>query len=341
MIEHMDSQTATKVSKCLAEQAANVYFSMTEWEVIRDLEFFFPCLEGQSTERTLGMIKPGVAPDVQDFILNSIRATGLLIVAQKDVRLTQEEVYELNRRAGAADAEYMVSAESTLLMLEGPGAIDRWKLLCGPEDPESNSRAQASTIRGTFATSVVQNVVHCSKSSIAASADIKNFFGTSLVHMIERSLCILKPEAVPFREEIRNCFVAHGFEVTKEQALTMSPVRVEELLKNQRTTQMSNARRTATVRHLSSAPVFAMVLTRVGAVDVLQQVLGPESPKDAYNLNPKLLRGVYGHDSLKNGFWCSDSVKAADLDVNFVFPDTILHKLPNEEQVGGPPQAPG
>lgn len=67
----------------------------THGQVIRDMEFFFPSLETQFTERTLGVIKPGTGEDVESYILNSIWASGIFVVFQKKDFLTREQVQEL------------------------------------------------------------------------------------------------------------------------------------------------------------------------------------------------------------------------------------------------------
>lgn len=57
--------------------------------------------------------------------------------------------------------QYLTSGLSTIMVLEGPGAVDRWRLLCGPEDKDLS--ANTSTIRGNFGMSEIRNVVHCSE----------------------------------------------------------------------------------------------------------------------------------------------------------------------------------
>lgn len=155
---------------------------------------------------------------------------------------------------------------------------------------------------------------------------------------MERTLCLVKPEAVPHIQAIRAKFERAGFEITKQQGIQMSDVRAEEFLKNG-SADINPARLNSMVRHISSAPVVAFVLTRVGAVNVLKQMLGPDAPKAAKLLNPNLLRAQYGRDGLRNAFYASETVKAAGLDVGFLFPDLGVHGVPNEEIVSIVPLA--
>ncbi len=58
-------------------------------------------------------------------------------------------------------------------MLEGDGAIARWRELMGATDP---AKADAGTIRGDFGTDVEQNATHGSDAPETARAEIAFFF---------------------------------------------------------------------------------------------------------------------------------------------------------------------
>lgn len=97
---------------------------------------------------------------------------------------------------------------------------------------------------------------------------------------------------------------------------------------------MNSARTSAMVAHLSSAPVVVLILTRVAAVNVLKQLLGPESPKAAMMMNSNFLRAVYGKDGLRNAFYASESVEVAQMDVCFFAPDLGVQGVPTTEEAG-------
>ncbi|CAD7946709.1 unnamed protein product [Amoebophrya sp. A120] len=331
LLEHLDNDTVAKVLACEALKAHPVYCSKTKWDALRDAEFFFPCLEGQSVERTLAVIKPKVGQDVHSYVVNSLLQSGLLIVAQKTCTFTKEQAEEMYHDRPNKDelVTYLTSGPSLCCVLEGPGAVDRCRLMCGPS--RKAEYANTATIRGNFGTDDVKNVIHCATSVSNAKKEISLVFPTGLLSGMERTLCLVKPEAVPELQAIKNSLKAAGFQITKEQSLVMTDVRAEQFLKQN--SSLSSSRLKANIRHLTSGTLVALVLTRVGAVGVLKQVLGPEIPKEAAALSSKLLRAKYGRDALRNAFYASDTTKIAAVDVGFLFPDLGVFGIPSESKV--------
>jgi len=334
LLKHMENDTVAKVVACEALKTQPAYCSKTKWDALRDMEFFFPCLAGQSVERTLAVIKPGVGSDVHSYVINSLLQSGLLVVAQKSCTFTAEQAEELYVDRDAEKkgelVAHLTSGKCLACVLEGPGAVDRCRLMCGPS--RKAEYANTATIRGNFGTSDVENVIHCASSGAAAKREIAVAFPEGLLAGMERTLCLLKPEAVPEVESIRNAFLAAGFQITKEQGLVMTEVRAEEFLANN-SPALNSARLKAQIRHLCSGTLVAFVLTRVGAVSVLKQLLGSDIPKQAEALSPHLLRARYGVDALRNGFYCSETTKISAVDVGFLFPDLGVFGVPSEAQV--------
>merc|ERR1719161_2129848 len=83
---------------------------------------------------------------------------------------------------------------------------------------------------------------------------------------------------------------------------------------------------------MTSGPVCAMVVARMSAVSVLQQLAGPAIPKDAKTLQPKSLRGLYARDLQRNAVHVSESEKAARSDIAFFFPNVLQSPLPDAEE---------
>merc|ERR1719161_2296556 len=83
---------------------------------------------------------------------------------------------------------------------------------------------------------------------------------------------------------------------------------------------------------MTSGPVCAMVVARMSAVSVLQQLAGPAIPKDAKTLQPKSLRGLYARDIQRNAVHVSESEKAARSDIAFFFPNVLQSPLPDAEE---------
>ncbi|MGD8628904.1 MAG: nucleoside-diphosphate kinase, partial [bacterium] len=69
--------------------------------------------------------------------------------------------------------KYMSSGRSVVVALEGEGAIDRIRKICGATDP---SKADEGTIRAAFGVSITENSVHASDSPGSADVEVPYFF---------------------------------------------------------------------------------------------------------------------------------------------------------------------
>ena len=131
------------------------------------------------SERTLCIVKPdAVRKRVLGKVLAMIEAGGLTLVAGRMLRLAPgdaERFYAVHReRKFFADlVRFMSSGPVFVGVLEGEGAIARWRELMGPTD---STKAPKGTIRGEFGTDVEQNAVHGSDAADTARAEIGFFF---------------------------------------------------------------------------------------------------------------------------------------------------------------------
>jgi len=131
------------------------------------------------TERTLCIVKPdAVRKRAIGKILTMIENGGLTLVAGRLLRLAPadaERFYAVHReRKFFPDlVRFMSSGPVFVGVLEGEGAVVRWRELMGPTD---STKAPKGTIRGEFGTDVEQNAVHGSDAAETARAEIGFFF---------------------------------------------------------------------------------------------------------------------------------------------------------------------
>ena len=131
------------------------------------------------TERTLALIKPdGVTRNLIGDVLKRCEGRGLKVVALKMVRLTLEAakgfyVVHRERPFYPSLAESMSAGPIVAAVLEGEGAILKYRELMGATDPK---KAAAGTIRADLAVSLEQNTVHGSDSPQSAAFEIPYFF---------------------------------------------------------------------------------------------------------------------------------------------------------------------
>ncbi|AHW64734.1 MAG: nucleoside-diphosphate kinase [Corynebacterium sp.] len=132
------------------------------------------------TERTLILIKPdGVSRGLVGEIIARIERKGLTLSAL-DLRVADRETAE-KHYAEHSDkpffgdlVDFVTSAPMIAGIVEGERAIDAWRQLAGGTDPVS--KATPGSIRGDFATSVGENVVHGSDSPESAEREIGIWF---------------------------------------------------------------------------------------------------------------------------------------------------------------------
>jgi nucleoside-diphosphate kinase len=130
-------------------------------------------------ERTFSIIKPDATERNLTGAINAIiEQAGLRIVAQKRVRITREQAqafYAVHRARPFFGelVDFMISGPVVVQVLEGDGAIGRYREVMGATDP---AKAAAGTIRKVHAKSIGENSVHGSDAPDTAANEIAQFF---------------------------------------------------------------------------------------------------------------------------------------------------------------------
>lgn len=133
-------------------------------------------------EQTLMMIKPdAVGRNLVGRILERIEASGLRIVRLRMVQLQPGEArdfYRVHEGKPFLDdlVAFMSSGPVVAGVLEGEGAVARWRGLMGATDP---AKAAPGTIRADLALGLEKNSVHGSDAVETARDEIA-FFGLGL-----------------------------------------------------------------------------------------------------------------------------------------------------------------
>ena len=130
-------------------------------------------------ERTLAIIKPdAVRRRIAGKILDRIESAGLQIRAMRMVRLSRSEAegfYAVHRERPffTGLTEFMSSGPVVVMVLEAPGAIQRWRDLMGATDP---AKAAEGSLRREFGSNIEQNATHGSDAPETAAFEIEYFF---------------------------------------------------------------------------------------------------------------------------------------------------------------------
>ncbi|MGQ9788061.1 MAG: nucleoside-diphosphate kinase [Candidatus Hadarchaeaceae archaeon] len=130
-------------------------------------------------ERTFVMIKPdGVRGLLIDEIASRIKKAGLNIAAQRRLILNRclaEKLYSVHEGKPFFQklVDHVLSGEVVVMIVEGEQAVSKMRELIGATDP---AKAAKGTIRGDFATSVTENIIHAADSLESARREISLFF---------------------------------------------------------------------------------------------------------------------------------------------------------------------
>ncbi len=130
-------------------------------------------------ERTFAIIKPdAVKRCLTGEILSRIHAAKFQIVAIKTLPLTKSEAegfYAVHRARPFFGelTDFMSSGKTVVMVLEGEGAIGRWRDTMGATDP---AKAAPGTIRRDLGTSIQYNCTHGSDAPETAAFEISYFF---------------------------------------------------------------------------------------------------------------------------------------------------------------------
>jgi nucleoside-diphosphate kinase len=130
-------------------------------------------------ERTFSILKPdATARNLTGAINAVIEKANLRIVAQKRIRMTREQAetfYGVHKERPFFGelVSFMISAPVVVQVLEGEGAIAKYREVMGATDP---AKAADGTIRKLYARSVGENSVHGSDAADTAAKEIAQFF---------------------------------------------------------------------------------------------------------------------------------------------------------------------
>ncbi|QDU62754.1 Nucleoside diphosphate kinase [Planctomycetes bacterium Pan216] len=133
-------------------------------------------------QRTLVLIKPdGVARRLVGKIIARFEEKGLWILGMKHMAMSQEiadrHYAEHKEKPFFGDlCSFMTSSPLVALVLEGPESIALVRKLVGATKV---AEAAPGTIRGDFALSTQQNLIHASDSPESAEREIAIWFGDS------------------------------------------------------------------------------------------------------------------------------------------------------------------
>jgi nucleoside-diphosphate kinase len=132
-----------------------------------------------AVQRTFVMIKPdGVRRGLIGDIISRFERRGMKIVAMKMVKIDRalaERLYEEHKGKSFFEEliSYVTSGPVVAMVVEADEAVSVVRKMIGATDPKE---ALPGTIRGDYALSKAENVIHASDSPEKANREISIFF---------------------------------------------------------------------------------------------------------------------------------------------------------------------
>ncbi len=130
-------------------------------------------------QRTFVMIKPdGYSRGLVGEIISRIERKGLRIIGMKLIKMSREQaekLYSVHRdKSFFKDlVNFVTSGPVVVMVVEGESAVEVMRIMIGPTD---GRKAPPGTIRGDYALSIQENVIHASDSPETALYEISLFF---------------------------------------------------------------------------------------------------------------------------------------------------------------------
>ena len=130
-------------------------------------------------ERTFSILKPDTVEKHKiGEVIAQLEASGLRVAAAKMIHLSKQQAegfYHVHRERKFFGelVEFMTRGPVVAMVLEGEGAIAKYREVMGATDP---AKAAEGTLRKKFGSNVGENAVHGSDAPDTAKFEISYFF---------------------------------------------------------------------------------------------------------------------------------------------------------------------
>ncbi|XP_078506809.1 nucleoside diphosphate kinase homolog 5 [Lissotriton helveticus] len=141
---------------------------------------------------------------------------------------------------------------------------------------------------------------------------------------VERTLALIKPDAIHKAEEIEDLILRSGFTIVQKRTLHLSPEQCSDFYAD----QFGKMFFPSLTAFMSSGPIIAMTLARHKAISYWKELLGPTNSMKAKETHPDSLRAIYGTDDLRNALHGSNCFSSAEREIRFMFPEVIIEPIP-------------
>ncbi|XP_061827488.1 thioredoxin domain-containing protein 6 [Nerophis lumbriciformis] len=292
----------------------------------RELAFFFPNIstasgteqdaEEERVERTLALIRPDVARENREEIMDRINKSGFKVSLQRETLLTEEQVRQfyvqrIEKDYFPALLQSMTRGPVLALALTREDAVQQWKDMLGPSDVTRAKEENPECLRAQFAVGEhLINQLHGSESVEEAYREITFFFP------VQQTLAVIKPDTMEeHKEKILEEIRERGFSVSRLEEKLLSRETAEVFYEKHRDQPFFNQ----LVEFMCGSTCLMMVLEKENAVEEWRAMMGPTDPDQAKVISPNSLRARLASDVLHNCVHGSSSQHHAEEEIKLVF----------------------
>uniref|UniRef100_A0A8C5QE76 Catenin alpha-1 n=2 Tax=Leptobrachium leishanense TaxID=445787 RepID=A0A8C5QE76_9ANUR len=136
---------------------------------------------------------------------------------------------------------------------------------------------------------------------------------------VERTLALIKPDALHKAEEIEDIILRCGFYIVQKRKIHLIPEQCSDFYSEQYG-KMFFPTLTA---FMSSGAIIALILARHNAISYWKELMGPSNSLKAKETHPDCLRALYGTDDLRNAVHGSNCFTSAEREIGFIFPEEM------------------
>ncbi|KAJ3107121.1 Thioredoxin domain-containing protein 3 [Phlyctochytrium planicorne] len=295
-------------------------------------------------ESTLGLIKPdAMHPSIIEEVLATIHRHRIQVVRTKKVWLTKEQVAELYREHESKEwfpqlLSYLSNAPVLALELSKAKGITLWREIVGPKDPKQAKAEFPKSLRALYGSDNLVNSFHASDSVTSSTRELEFIFGEANAPNLtelpfspqftdgqhksslspQKTLAIIKPDAVEKIDEIIQRILNRGFKVQKREEVIIPTEKVQELCSF--LAESDPAKFEEAVKFLTSGTSICLVLKGEDVIAAWKEMIGPADPIEAKTTAPMSIRAVYGSDSIRNAVHGSDNIDLAVREIHHIFP---------------------
>ncbi|NXP70164.1 NDK7 kinase, partial [Ramphastos sulfuratus] len=134
----------------------------------------------------------------------------------------------------------------------------------------------------------------------------------------ERTLALIKPDAMPKLGELIDIIINAGFTITKAKMMMLSRKEAADFYVDHQSKPFYNE----LLQFITSGPIVAMEILGDDAVCKWKTLLGPANSAVAQTDAPDSIRVSFGHNGLRNAAHGPDTVASAAQELELFFPSS-------------------